>query len=273
MMDKKALEKVALQIRRDIVTEVYTAASGHPGGSLSAADILTVLFFDEMNIDPKHPKKKDRDRVVFSKGHITPAIYAVMAERGYFKREELLSFRKFGSRLQGHPSMDHLDCLDMSSGSLGQGISVAVGMALANKIDKSKARVYALLGDDELQEGMVWEAVMAAAHYGLSDLCAIVDHNGLQIDGPNDKVMKVMPIKEKFQAFGWNVISCNGHDVDQLKAAFKKARACKDKPSCIVAETHKGQGVSFMCDQAGWHGKAPNKEQYEQAMKELGGAF
>jgi len=270
-MDKKALEQKALLVRQDIIKEIHSANSGHPGGSLSSADILTVLFFDEMKIDPKNPKMDKRDKFVLSKGHASPALYAVMAERGYFDKKELSTFRKINTRLQGHPSMHSLDCLDMSSGSLGQGISVAVGMALANKLDKKSGRVYSILGDGELQEGMVWEAVMSAAHYGLSNLCAIVDHNGLQIDGPNDKVMKVMPIDKKFAAFGWYVIYCNGHCVADIKRAFAEARQVTNKPSVIIAETHKGQGVSFMTDQAGWHGKAPNDEQAAAALKELGG--
>lgn len=270
-MDNKALKAKALAVRQDIIRELYESQSGHPGGSLSAADILTVLFFDEMNVDPKDPKKKTRDRFVLSKGHAAPGLYAVLAERGFFDKKELLTLRKINSRLQGHPSMHSLNCLDMSTGSLGQGISAACGMALAAKMDKSPARVYALVGDGELQEGLVWEAAMFANHYGLSNLVCIVDHNGLQIDGANDKVMKVMPIAEKFAAFGWNVITCDGHDMADIKNALKAARKCKDKPSCIVAETHKGRGVSFMEDQAGWHGKAPNREQAEQAMKDLGG--
>lgn len=270
-MDKKALEKKALAVRQDIIRELYSSGSGHPGGSLSSADILTVLYFDEMKLDISDPKMPDRDRFVLSKGHAAPGWYAVLAERGFFDKKELLTLRKLGSRLQGHPSMSHLDCIDMSSGSLGQGISVAVGMAIADKLDKKSSRVYAIVGDGELQEGMVWESAMAAAHYGLSNLCVVVDHNGLQIDGANDKVMKVMPIDEKFRAFGWNVIACNGHDIADIKRAFAAARKCKGRPSCIVAETHKGQGVSFMTDVAGWHGKAPNREQAEQAMKELGG--
>jgi len=270
-MNKKALEEKALAVRQDVIKEIFSANSGHPGGSLSSADILTVLFFDEMKIDPKKPKMENRDKFVLSKGHASPALYAVMAERGYFDKKELTTFRKINSRLQGHPSIHSLPCLDMSTGSLGQGISVACGMALANKLDKKPGRVYSILGDGEIQEGMVWEAAMSASHYGLSNLCAIVDHNGLQIDGPNDKVMKVMPIDKKFASFGWNVVKCNGHDIMDIKKAFAAARKCKDKPTCIIAETHKGQGVSFMKDQAGWHGKAPSVEQAQQALKELGG--
>lgn len=270
-MDKKTLEGKALAVRRDIIKEVYSAQSGHPGGSLSCADILTVLYFDEMNIDPKKPNLKTRDKFIISKGHAAPALYAVMAERGYFDTKELTTLRKFESRLQGHPAINHLPCLDMSTGSLGQGISAATGMAIANKMDKNPGRIYTLVGDGELQEGIVWEAAMSAGHYKLSNLCVIVDHNGLQIDGPNDKVMTVMPIAEKFESFGFNVIRCNGHDISDIKKALAAAKKCKDKPSCIVAETHKGNGVSFMQDQVGWHGKAPNEEQAKAALKELGG--
>lgn len=272
-MNTAELNNVAAQVRRDIILEVYSGQSGHPGGSLSCADILTALYFEVMNIDPKDPKALDRDRLIMSKGHPTPALYAAMAERGYFDKEELVTFRKTGSRLQGHPNMDSLPGVDMSTGSLGQGISVATGMALAGKVDKKSYRVYTILGDGELQEGLVWEAAMSAAHYGLDNLCAIVDNNGLQIDGPNDKVMKVEPITDKFAAFGWNVITCDGHDMDSILEAFAKAKACEGKPSVIVAKTVKGKGVSFMENQAGWHGTAPNKEQAEAAMKELGGVL
>ena len=261
----------ARQIRQDIIREVAAAGSGHPGGSLSCADILTALYFDEMNIDPAQPKAEGRDRFVLSKGHAAPALYACLAERGYFPVEELTTLRKMGSRLQGHPSMRKLPGLEMSTGSLGQGFSCAVGMALAGKHEGSKARVYTVLGDGEIQEGLVWEAAMAAAHYGLDNLCAVVDHNGLQIDGRNDDVMKVNPIDEKFKAFGWNVICIDGHDMAQITGAFAQARAFSGKPTVIVAETVKGKGVSFMEDQAGWHGKAPNAEQAAQALAELGG--
>ncbi|MBQ1907323.1 MAG: transketolase [Firmicutes bacterium] len=271
-MEISKLIDTARVIRQDIIREIYSANSGHPGGSLSAADIVTALYFEVMDIDPGDPNKPGRDRFVLSKGHAAPALYAALAERGYFPREELLTLRKTGSRLQGHPSMNRLPGLDMSTGSLGQGISVAVGMAIASKMD-GKGRVYALLGDGELQEGLVWEAAMAAAHYGLDDLCAVVDHNGLQIDGKNDDVMKVMPIDEKFRAFGWNVICIDGHDMAQIVDAFAAAKECKGKPTVIVAETHKGQGVSFMTDNAGWHGKAPNEEQARLAMEELGGVL
>ncbi len=270
-MQTAELEAKARQIRQDIIREIAAAGSGHPGGSLSCADILTALYFDVMNIDPGNPGAEDRDRFVLSKGHAAPALYACLAERGYFPTEELVTLRKLGSRLQGHPSMKKLPGLEMSTGSLGQGFSCAVGMALAGRHDGSPARVYTALGDGELQEGLVWEAAMAAAHYGLDNLCAVVDHNGLQIDGRNDDVMKVNPIDEKFRAFGWNVICIDGHDMAQITGAFAKARAFSGKPTVIVAETVKGKGVSFMEDQAGWHGKAPDAGQAAQALEELGG--
>lgn len=270
-METIQLQKIAQTVRQDIIRQVWCAGSGHPGGSLSAADILTALYFSEMNADPGDPGKKDRDRFVLSKGHAAPALYACLAERGYFDPAELTSLRKLGSRLQGHPSKKLLPGVEMSTGSLGQGISVAVGMALAGKADDSSGRVYSLLGDGELQEGLVWEAAMAAGHYKLDNLCAIVDHNGLQIDGKNEDVMNVMPIAEKFAVFGWNVLEIDGHDFDQILDAFDMARKCKGMPTAIVAETVKGKGVSFMEGQAGWHGKAPNEEQAKQAMNELGG--
>ena len=272
-MEIKELQEKASLIRQDVIREVYSAKSGHPGGSLSAADIMTALYFEVMNIDPADPGMEGRDKFVLSKGHAAPVLYACLAERGFFPKEELVTLRKIGTRLQGHPSMKKLPGLEMSTGSLGQGISAATGMAIANKLDGKKGRVYALLGDGELQEGMVWEAAMAAAHYGLDNLCAVVDHNGLQIDGKNDDVMRVNPIADKFRAFGWNVIAIDGHDMEQILAAFKDAADLKNsgRPTVIVAETHKGHGVSFMEDQAGWHGKAPNEEQAKQAMAELGG--
>ena len=272
-MDVKYLEETAARVRVDIIKAVWRAGSGHPGGSLSAADIITALYFHEMDIDPADPGKEDRDRFVLSKGHAAPAQYAVMAERGYFPVEELMTLRKMGSRLQGHANMRKLPGIEMSTGSLGQGFSVSVGMALAAKMDQKKTRVYTLLGDGELQEGIVWEAAMSAAHYHLDDLCAIVDWNGLQIDGPNDKVMTVKPIDEKFRAFGWDVQMIDGHDFEQILAAFEKARQVKGKPSVIIARTHKGKGVSFMEDQAGWHGKAPDGEQAKKAVEELGGEW
>ena len=274
-MEIQALQGKAALVRQDIIREVYSANSGHPGGSLSCADIMTALYFEVMNIDPADPAKEGRDKFVLSKGHAAPALYAAMAERGFFPKEELTTLRHIGTRLQGHPSMKKLPGLEMSTGSLGQGISAAVGMALAAKLDKSPARIYTILGDGELQEGMVWEAAMAASHYGLDNLCAVVDHNGLQIDGKNDDVMTVNPIANKFAAFGWNVIAIDGHDMEQIVAAFADAKAIKNsgRPTVIVAETVKGKGVSFMENQAGWHGKAPNAEQAAQAMTELGGAL
>ena len=270
-METVQLQKIAQTVRQDIIRETFSAGSGHPGGSLSAADLMTALYFSEMNVDPKDSKKEGRDRFVLSKGHAAPALYACLAERGYFPKEDLVSLRKLGSRLQGHPSMILLPGVEMSTGSLGQGISAAVGMALAGKLDGDTGRVYALLGDGELQEGMVWEAAMAAGHYKLDNLCAIVDHNGLQIDGRNEDVMNVMPIAEKFAVFGWNVLEIDGHDFEQILDAFDMARKCKGMPTAIVAETVKGKGVSFMEGQVGWHGKAPNEEQAKQAMAELGG--
>ena len=272
-MDYKRFEELARKIRIDVIKEVFNAGSGHPGGSLSAADIVTALYFGEMNIDPEDPQMEDRDKLILSKGHAAPVQYAALAERGFFDVDELATLRKMGSRLQGHAKMGLVPGIEMSTGSLGQGFSVSVGMALANKLDGKKGRVYALLGDGELQEGIVWEAAMAAAQYKLDNLTAFVDWNGLQIDGANDSVMKVAPVDEKFAAFGWNVIMIDGHDMDQIFDAFGKARECKDRPTVIIASTHKGHGVSFMEDQAGWHGKAPNEEQAKQAVEELGGEW
>ncbi len=272
-MEATKLKEKAKLVRQDIIRMLYHAGSGHPGGSLSCADIMTALYFSEMNIDPEKPDMAGRDRFVLSKGHAAPAQYAAMAERGYFPVEELNTLRKMGSRLQGHPSMHKLPGIEISTGSLGQGISAAVGMAIAGKLDESSARVYTILGDGEIQEGMVWEAAMAAAHYKLDNLCAVLDNNGLQIDGRNDDVMTVQPLDEKFRAFGWNVICIDGHDMEQILDAFAKAREFKGKPTIIIAKTVKGKGVSFMEDQAGWHGKAPNLEQAEQAMAELGGVL
>lgn len=270
-MNFKEYEKIAAQIRADVISEIHSAGSGHPGGSLSAADIVTALYFKEMNVDPKNPKMQGRDKFILSKGHAAPVQYAALAEKGYFPKEELLTLRKLGSRLQGHPNMEKLPGIEMSTGSLGQGFAVCVGMALAGKMDNDKGRIYTLLGDGELQEGIVWEAAMASSHYKLDNLCVIVDWNGLQIDGPNDSVMNVNPIDEKFKAFGFNVLVINGHDFEQIFDAFDKARDCKGKPTVIIAKTHKGQGVSFMEDQAGWHGKAPDDQQAKQAIEELGG--
>ncbi|MCH4033517.1 MAG: transketolase [Lachnospiraceae bacterium] len=268
-MDNLQLKKTANAVRRDIVTEVYSAKAGHPGGSLSAADLFTFLYFEEMHIDPKNPRDPDRDRFVLSKGHTCPGLYAAMAERGYFPKEELPTFRHLGARLQGHPSMQYLPGLDMSSGSLGQGISAACGMALAGKIDGKNYRVYTLLGDGELEEGEVWEAAMFAGNQHLDNLCVIVDNNNLQIDGRIDDVNSPKPIDEKFAAFKFHVIKINGHDFNEIRAAFQEAKNTKGQPTLILASTIKGKGVSYMENQAGWHGKAPNAEQYETAMQDL----
>lgn len=271
-MDKyQHLYDTALKIRRDIIESVAEAKSGHPGGSLSSVEILTALYFNVMNIRPDEPKWEDRDRFVLSKGHAAPLLYSVLAERGYFPREELLKLRKLGAMLQGHPDMKGTPGVDMSTGSLGQGISAAVGMAIAGKIDKKDYRVYALLGDGELEEGQVWEASMAAAHYKLDNLTAFVDHNRLQIDGPVKDVMSPEPVADKFKAFGWEVICINGHDYKQIFDAIDKAKNTKGKPTVIIAETIKGKGVSFMENQVGWHGSAPNMEQRDKALNELGG--
>ena len=272
-IDKKYLEEMAGKIRIDIIRQIHAAGSGHPGGSLSAADIITYLYFAEMKIDPQDPDRQGRDRFVLSIGHAAPALYAALAERGFFPVEELLTLRKLGSILQGHPDKKQIPGVDMSTGSLGQGISAAVGMALANRIDGLENRVYALLGDGELQEGLVWEAAMAAAHYGLDNLTVFTDWNGLQIDGKNEDVMTVAPIDDKFRAFGWEVQLIDGHDFEQIAAAVEKAKTVKGKPQMIVAKTVKGKGVSFMENQAGWHGKAPSDEQAAQAVEELGGKW
>lgn len=268
-MTNVELQKYANEVRKGIVTAVYSAQSGHPGGSLSAADIYTYLFFEEMNIDPENPKMENRDRFVLSKGHTAPGLYSAMANRGYFPVEELKTLRKLGSRLQGHPCMQELPGIDMSSGSLGQGISAAVGMALGFKMDGKDNRVYTLLGDGELQEGQVWEASMFAGHRKLDNLVVFVDNNGLQIDGKIDDVCSPYPIDEKFKAFGFHVININGNNFDEIRSACEEARMTKGMPTAIIAHTVKGKGVSFMEGQAGWHGKAPNAEQYETAMKDL----
>lgn len=268
-MTNKELKKIANDIRKGIVTAVFHAKSGHPGGSLSAADILTYLYFEEMNIDPAEPKKADRDRFVLSKGHIAPGLYSTLAHRGFFPVEDLKTLRHVGSYLQGHPDMKHIPGVDMSSGSLGQGLSAAVGMALAGKMDQKDYRVYCMCGDGEIQEGQIWEAAMKAGHLGLDNLCVIVDNNGLQIDGNVADVCSPYPIADKFKAFNFDVIEIDGHDFDQIRGAFTAAKDNKGKPTCIVAKTHKGQGVSFMTDQAGWHGKAPNEEEYKIAMADL----
>ncbi len=268
-MDKAELKKIANKVRKDALTAVYCAKSGHPGGSLSAADIYTYLYFEEMNIDPKNPKKADRDRFVLSKGHTTPGYYATLANRGFFPVEDIKTFRHVGSYLQGHPDMKHTPGVDMSSGSLGQGISSAVGMAISAKLSDESYRVYTLLGDGEIQEGQVWEAAMLAGHRKLDNLVVIVDNNGLQIDGDIAKVNSPYPIDKKFEAFNFHVININGHDFDDLKKAFDEAKNTKGQPTAIIAKTVKGKGVSFMEDKASWHGTAPNTEQYEMAMAEL----
>ena len=271
-MNKLELMKTANEVRKGIVTAVHSAKSGHPGGSLSAADIYTYLYFEEMNIDPKDPKKADRDRFVLSKGHTAPGYYSTLAHRGFFPVEDLTTLRKVGSYLQGHPDMKHIPGVDMSSGSLGQGISAAVGMAISAKLSNDDYRVYTLLGDGEIQEGQVWEASMLAGHRKLDNLVVIVDNNNLQIDGKITDVNSPYPIDKKFEAFNFHVINIDGNDFDQIEAAFKEARKTKGMPTAIIAKTIKGKGVSFMEDQAGWHGKGPNDEQYAQAMEELGKA-
>ncbi len=268
-MNNLELKKVANQVRKGIVTSVHSAKAGHPGGSLSAADIYTFLYFEEMNIDPKNPKMDSRDRFVLSKGHTAPGLYSTLANRGYFPVEDLTTLRKLGSYLQGHPCMQHVPGVDMSSGSLGQGISAAAGMALGAKIDNKDFRVYTLLGDGEIQEGQVWEASMFAGAKKLDNLVVIVDNNGLQIDGPIDEVNSPYPIDKKFEAFNFHVINVDAHDFDQIRAAFKEARATKGMPTAIIAHSLKGKGVSFMEGQAGWHGKAPNDEEYAIAMSDL----
>ncbi len=268
-MDKLKLMKITNEVRKDIVTAVHSAKAGHPGGSLSAAELLTFLYFEEMNIDPKDPGKADRDRFVLSKGHIAPALYSVLAERGYFPKKELLTLRHTGSRLQGHPDMKQVPGVDMSSGSLGQGISAAVGMAIAAKLSGASYRVYTMVGDGEIQEGQVWEASMLAAHRRLDNLVVIVDNNNLQIDGEVDKVNSPYPIDKKFEAFNFHVINIDGNDFDQIEPALKEARAVKGQPTAIIAKTLKGKGVSFMENAAEWHGKAPNDEEYKIAMADL----
>ena len=268
-MNKLELMKTANEVRKGIVTAVHSAKSGHPGGSLSAADIYTYLYFEEMNIDPKDPKKADRDRFVLSKGHTAPGYYSTLAHRGFFPVEDLTTLRKVGSYLQGHPDMKHIPGVDMSSGSLGQGISAAVGMAISAKLSNDDYRVYTLLGDGEIQEGQVWEASMLAGHRKLDNLVVIVDNNNLQIDGKITDVNSPYPIDKKFEAFNFHVINIDGNDFDQIEAAFKEARKTKGMPTAIIAKTIKGKGVSFMEDQAGWHGKAPNDEQYKVAMEDL----
>ena len=273
MRDHKGLNEIANVIRKDIVSMICKSKSGHPGGSLSAVEILTALYFDQMNIDPTNPKMEDRDRFVLSKGHAAPALYATLSERGYFDKEELNHLRQIGSMLQGHPDMKKIPGVEMSTGSLGQGFSVACGMAMAAKLDNAPWNVYALLGDGEVQEGIIWEAAMSAAHYKLDNMIAFLDYNGLQIDGDVESVMNINPIEDKFKTFGWNVFTIDGHDFDQIFAALDMAKDTVDKPTMIIAKTIKGKGVSFMENQASWHGSAPSEEQLQQALSELGGAF
>lgn len=268
-MNNLELEKMANEIRKDIVTAVHSAKSGHPGGSLSSADIFTYLYFEEMNVDSANPKWEDRDRFVLSKGHVAPGLYSTLAEKGYFPKEDLKTLRHTGSYLQGHPDMKHIPGIDMSSGSLGQGVSVAVGMAAAGKYDKKDYRVYTLTGDGEIQEGQIWEAAMWAGHRKLDNLVVIVDNNNLQIDGSVEDVCSPYPIDKKFEAFNFHVINIDGNNFDQIRAAFKEARETKGMPTAIIAKTVKGKGVSFMENAAGWHGKAPNDEEYEIAMADL----
>lgn len=271
-MNNQQLAEVATQVRIDIIEMLTQSKSGHPGGSLSCTDILTVLYFDKMkNIDPKNPRNENRDRLVLSKGHAAPALYAVLAEKGYFDKKELSTLRQYGSILQGHPDINSTPGLDMTTGSLGQGLSAANGIALAGKLDNKDYRVYAILGDGEIEEGQVWEAAMTAAHYKLDNVTAFVDNNGLQIDGTNEEVMNVNPIDDKFKAFGWNVIKIDGHNIEEIKNAIDEAETVKGKPTVIVAKTVKGKGVSFMENQVGWHGTAPKPEQRDQAIAELKG--
>ena len=271
-MEIDELKKLVQSIRINIIEMLAAAGSGHPGGSLSMVDILTVLYFEKMNVRPDMPKWKDRDRFVLSKGHAAPGLYSVLAERGYFPKEELVNLRKIDAILQGHPDMKRIPGIDMSTGSLGQGLSVANGMALAAKLDKKPYRVYAIAGDGELQEGQIWEAAMSSAHYHLDNLTLIVDNNGLQIDGANAEVMNVDPIGDKFKAFGWHVLEIDGHDFVQIRAAIDLAQNLTCKPTAIIAKTVKGKGVSFMENQVGWHGSAPNQKQKEEAIAELEGS-
>ena len=269
MEDYTNYEKISKNVRRNIVDMIYKASSGHPGGALSIADILVALYFKEMNIDVNNPKMEDRDRLVLSKGHASAALYAILHEKGFISKEELNGFRKINSILQGHPDMKHIPGVDMSSGSLGQGLSASVGMAIAGKLDKKDYRVFCITGDGEIEEGQIWEAAMSASHYKLDNLCLIVDNNNLQIDGKISDVMNPYPIKEKFESFGFFAIEIDGHNFEEIFEAFEKVKNIKGKPSVIIAKTIKGKGVSFMENEAGWHGKAPNEEQYSLAMKEF----
>lgn len=266
-MNKEKLISISKEIRKNIIEMIYESKSGHPGGSLSCADIMTYLYFEKMNVNAESLNDENRDRFVMSKGHAAPVLYAVLSEKGFFKKEELMNLRKIGSMLQGHPDSKNIPGVDVSTGSLGQGISNAVGMALGLKYKKNKAKVYTILGDGEIQEGLVWEALMAGGHYKLDNLVAILDYNGLQIDGKNDEVMTISPVDKKFESFGWNVVTCDGHDYDDIDRAFNKV--VEGKPTMIIAKTIKGKGVSFMENEAGWHGQAPNLEQKEAALNEL----
>lgn len=269
-LKKLELEKIANRVRQNIIKLVYSAGSGHPGGSLSIADIITYLYFEEMkNIDIKNPKNPDRDRFVLSKGHCAPALYSVLKEKGILTEENMKDFRQVNGILQGHPDMKHIPGIDMTTGSLGQGLSAACGMCIAGKLDKKNYRVYCVLGDGEIEEGQIWEAAMSASHYKLDNLCAIIDNNNLQIDGEIGNVLSPYPIDEKFKSFGFNVININGNDFDEIEIAMDEAKKCKGKPTAIIAKTTKGKGVSYMENKAEWHGKAPNDEQYTQALKEL----
>lgn len=268
-MNIEDLKMKAKEIRKDIIEEVYNANSGHPGGSLSISDIMAVLYFNELRIDEKNPRWEERDRLVLSKGHCSPALYAALAERGFFDKEDLKSFRKIESNLQGHPDLNKVPGVDMTSGSLGQGLSIANGMAIAGKMDNKNYRVYAILGDGEIEEGQIWEAAMTANKYKLDNLCVIVDNNNLQIDGTIEEVMSSYPIDEKFKSFGFNVLTIDGNNIEEILNGFEIAKQTKNKPTCIIAKTIKGKGVSFMENKAEWHGKAPNEEEYIQAMKDL----
>ena len=268
-MEIERLKEISRNIRMDIIEEIYAAQSGHPGGALSCTDILTVLYFNQMNINPNRKDDSNRDRLVLSKGHASAGLYAALAERGYFDKKELKNFRKYGSFLQGHPDMKHIPGVDMTAGSLGQGLSVANGMAMSAKIDKKDYRVYCIVGDGEIQEGQIWEAAMSASHYKLDNLCVIVDNNNLQIDGKVSDVMNVYPIKDKFEAFGFEVFEVDGNNIENLIDVFQKASEVKEKPTAIIAKNVKGKGITYMENQAGWHGKAPNEEEYLEAVNEL----
>lgn len=268
-MNKEQLAEISKELRVDIVKMINKAGSGHPGGSLSVIDILTYLYFEKMNVDVYNPKSKDRDRFVLSKGHAAPALYATLAKKGFFPKEELDNLRQLGSILQGHPDAKKCPGVDICTGSLGQGFSNACGIALGAKLDKSDVKVYTILGDGEIQEGIVWEAMMSAVKFKLDNLVAIIDHNKIQLDGRNDEIMPIENLQSRIANFGWNVVECDGHDFDEIHKAFIKADKCKDKPTCIIAHTIKGKGVSFMEDEVSWHGAAPNNEQTEQAIKEL----